>query len=660
MAILLGIDTGGTFTDAVIYDDASGAVLAKAKSPTTHGDLAHGIRAAIEQVFSTSDVASAIEMIGVSTTLATNALVEGQGQPAALIFVGFKESDLGRIDMRSVLDERAVIAVNGGHTVHGSEAMPLDLDGLEVKIGEIEETVSAYAVVSQFAVRNSAHEIAARNLIREITSKPVTCSHELTSKLGGPQRALTTVLNARLISLIDQLIASISLLAEEFCPGVPIMVVRCDGTLMSAESAKTRPIETILSGPAASVVGAAHLADAADAFVSDIGGTTTDIAVLTGGRPRLNPEGARVGGWQTLVEAIDIETHGLGGDSRVSIQHEGTKPRLVLGPQRAIPLAVFSDRFGSKVLNVLDKQLRRSRTDDRDAQFVVLNPAVKINTGAPETAIIEKLAEGWSSLEALTPTRRERAIVDRLLAAGALRLATFTPTDASILTGSYDAHGRAASERGASLFARMKDRVGNPIASDASAFARWVIDALVKSSAEKLRSVALAADGFKPENIPEVVLEAALAGHRGKTTLNLALNAPVVGVGASAGAYYPRIADTLNTGAIVPEDADVANALGAVVGRVSVRRTKTLVPNDAGAFEIDGSGNSFKNAKRALEAAESLFKAALREEAEAMGAVDPSVHVTAEAVEVDVEGRTMAIELKLIGEAYGRPRTISA
>ena len=120
------------------------------------------------------------------------------------------------------------------------------------------------------------------------------------------------------------------------------MLVRGDGALVSAAFAKTRPIETILSGPAASLVGASVLTGEANAMIADIGGTTTDIAVLRDGTPRLNAEGAEVGGHRTMVEAVDMRAIGLGGDSELHIDDSGLTARYALGPRRVLPLSLLA------------------------------------------------------------------------------------------------------------------------------------------------------------------------------------------------------------------------------------------------------------------------------------------------------------------------------
>ena len=177
--------------------------------------------------------------------------------------------------------------------------------------------LSAFAIAGHCATRNPRHEIKAREILLSIPGLPVTCSHELSSSLGGPRRALTAVLNARLINLLEQLITATQSILTQHGLSCPLMVVKGDGSLLHADFARSRPVETILSGPAASLSGAAFLAGSKNALIADIGGTTTDVAFLENGAPRLKRDGAFVGGWQTMVEAAEIRTFGLGGDSEV-------------------------------------------------------------------------------------------------------------------------------------------------------------------------------------------------------------------------------------------------------------------------------------------------------------------------------------------------------
>ena len=249
---LLGFDTGGTYTDAVLFDPETGTVLAAAKALTTKHDLAIGLRGALDGVLqgSTDDIA----LVSMSTTLATNAIVEGQGSPICLLLLGYEPSALDRADLRRALGHDPVCFIAGGHAPTGDEQASLDLVALEAAINRHAANVAAFAVSGYFSVRNASHEIAARELIRRLTGLPVTCGHELTSRLDAPRRALTAALNARLIPQLQQLIRAVETLLAEKGIRAPLMVVKGDGSLVSADFAMTRPVETILSGPAASVV----------------------------------------------------------------------------------------------------------------------------------------------------------------------------------------------------------------------------------------------------------------------------------------------------------------------------------------------------------------------------------------------------------------------
>ena len=207
MAIFLGVDTGGTYTDAVVLDDSANQVLASAKSLTTRADLSLGIGRAVDAALAKAAVRpDQIAMVSLSTTLATNALVEGQGGRVALVFIGFDAADLNRGGLVEALKGDPVIQLAGGHGHSGAQVVPFDMAGLERALTELGDSVSGFAIAASFGVRNPAHEIAARDAIRARTGRPVTCAHELSARLNGPKRALTAVLNARLIGMIDRLV----------------------------------------------------------------------------------------------------------------------------------------------------------------------------------------------------------------------------------------------------------------------------------------------------------------------------------------------------------------------------------------------------------------------------------------------------------------------
>ncbi|MFT6064110.1 MAG: N-methylhydantoinase A/oxoprolinase/acetone carboxylase beta subunit, partial [Paracoccaceae bacterium] len=247
--LLLGIDAGGACTDAALLDEGRAAralagegagadsVLASAKALTTRPDLSIGVGNAVRAALDAAGAdPSQIALAGLSTTLATNALVEGQGDPAALIAIGFSPDSLAREGIADALHGAPLIVIAGGHAAGGDEAAPLDLAALEAALPQL-VGMSGVAVAAAFSIRNPAHEIAVRDLIRARTGLPVTCSHELSARIGGPRRALTALLNARLIGMIDRLIAATRAQLTAMGIHAPLMIVRGDGALMDASLA---------------------------------------------------------------------------------------------------------------------------------------------------------------------------------------------------------------------------------------------------------------------------------------------------------------------------------------------------------------------------------------------------------------------------------------
>ena len=209
MKLVIGLDTGGTYTDAALLDVAGKRVLATGKALTTHDDLSIGLRGAITKILQAYDgSASEIRMVSLSTTLATNAVVEGVGGRVGLLMIGFDDKALERADLARAIGHDPVQFIAGGHRADGGQQEPFDSATLATAAATMAVDVSAFAVAGHFATRNPTHEIAAREILRETTGLPVTCSHELSSALGGPRRAVTAVLNARLINLLERLIAA--------------------------------------------------------------------------------------------------------------------------------------------------------------------------------------------------------------------------------------------------------------------------------------------------------------------------------------------------------------------------------------------------------------------------------------------------------------------
>jgi N-methylhydantoinase A/oxoprolinase/acetone carboxylase beta subunit len=659
--LFLGIDTGGTYTDAVLWSEADG-VVAKAKSLTTRHDLAVGIAGAADRVISSAGInAAAIKLVSMSTTLATNALVEGQGGRVALVMIGFTEADLERDGLRAALGSDPVVFCGGGHDVHGN-ARPLDLAALEQALPTLGPTVSGFAICAYFATRNPAHEIAARDMIRDATGLPVTASHELTSKLGGPRRALTTLLNARLISMIDRLLSATQGFLTERGIDAPLMVVRGDGALVSATFARARPIETILSGPAASLVGAHHMTGLDNAVVSDIGGTTTDVAVLDSGRPRLDPEGATVGGFRTMVEAVAMRTFGLGGDSEVTLEDGGLVTRIQLGPRRLAPLSLIGVTWGELVQSHLERQLRAPNPGRLDGRFA-------LRTGVPdrlaaglagqEQKLFDQVTAEPKPLDQLLSTNAQVATLNRLVARGLIHISGFTPSDAAHCLGLQSNWDAGTARLGAELLARRRDGRGQPIAAGPEEISRRVLDALTRRSAEVILETAFVEDGLDGAAVvSQALVQRALDGAPGIARLAVSLDRPVIGLGASAPLHYASLPKLVGSECVVPRDTDVANALGSVVGQVRVTVEARISQPKEGLFRMAVGEliRDFGNEGDAIAVATAEIRRRVAEKALEAGAGDAEVEISSDIKAASVEGQRSFIEATLLATAAGRPR----
>ena len=578
----LGIDTGGTYTDAVLYDSAYG-VVRTAKSLTTHHELSLGIRDVIDQIDADGTAFSElVEFTSISTTLATNSIVEKRGGTICLLLIGHKPESLNRSDLGKALRNDPVIFIQGGHTAQGDEAHTLDLETARSAILRHGDEVTAFAVAGMFSVRNTAHEIAVRNLVLELSDRPVTCSFELTAQLDAPRRAMTAVLNARLIAPITELIETVRAELVSRSVASPLMVVKGDGSLISADIASARPVETILSGPAASIIGASRLSSKPISIVADIGGTTTDIAILRNGKPRIARHGAFVGGFRTFVEAAHVYTIGLGGDSQVSCDMP-----LEVGPTRSLPLCVIG-RQHPEVIDLLSQQLKR-RPQEHQGSFALRRrtTADVNNLGKGDRQLWDILADGPIESEELFRDPRLLKAFQRLRTLDLVALASFTPTDALHVLGEMDRWCTQSAILAAQLWTRGFERRANPRWASCQQFCRDVIEKVIQRSCEALVISAASAESIEDDlpNLGEILLNSGISGHKSDLLeVQFSLKGTLAAVGAPAKLFYPQVASRLNTRLEIPKHAEVGNAIGAVAGEVSQRISGLITSPGEGVY----------------------------------------------------------------------------
>ncbi|MGW8320261.1 MAG: hydantoinase/oxoprolinase N-terminal domain-containing protein [Thermodesulfobacteriota bacterium] len=658
MSILLGIDTGGTYTDAVLLDDERG-ILATAKALTTKHELSVGIREAIEAVLPTPPVE--ISMVSLSTTLATNAVVEGQGSPVCSLLLGYDPETLHDVGMDRTVARDNIVFLQGGHTGTGEELAPLDMKGAEEAIRRHSPRVSAFAVSGFFGVRNPTHELRVRQLVRDLTGLPVTCGHELTTHLNAPRRALTVSMNARLIPLLSDLVRTVRDMLRSKGIRAPLMVVKGDGSLMEADMALERPVETILSGPAASVVGACFLTDATDSFVIDMGGTTTDIAAMRQGQPVLNEQGVRVGNWDIMVEAIDVYTTGLGGDSETVLERTG---ELVLGPRRVVPLSLLAEQ-DPDTLEALRRQMA-SAADADQGRFVrkqknLADEPLALTPGQQE--VWRPIGDGSVALVDLLARVKipplYRRYLDELTEQGLVAMSAFTPTDAVHVLGRYRCWSVEAAELGAALWARQ-------LGETPKAFSERVVRQVEVQAGRAIMASVLAEEGFEPaeswNGLERMMIDRSIGVDEGGSfSLSLSLERPVVAIGAPVSTYLPAVTSRMNAELRVPEHAAVANAIGTVAGGVAQTVRLLIRPveiDSAYRVHLPSGTRTFNALEEAVARAQEVAEEAARELALRAGADQPRVKV--ERIDRTARGggvEEIYMETEVIARAVGRPRT---
>jgi N-methylhydantoinase A/oxoprolinase/acetone carboxylase beta subunit len=655
---LIGIDTGGTYTDAAVIDQNNHAILSSAKALTTKGNLAIGVNDALALAVAKLPGAinpKDIQLVAVSTTLATNAVVEGHGSAVGVILIGFDAAMVEKTGIAKAFPGIHIIQVAGGHDHNGEEREALDDAKIAAAVRETTAQVSAYAIASTFAVRNAAHEEKARAIIAAVTDKPATLSSELSNSLDAPRRALTAVLNARLISRITQLITAVRQAMASHGISCPLMIVKGDGSLALAESVSGRPIETVLSGPAASLVGARWLSGLDDFIMSDMGGTTTDIGILSHGRPRVAQNGAEVGGWRTMVKAIDVKTIGLGGDSEVQLGFDGA---MTIGPQRAVPVSLIGHLY-PEVIAMLEADLADNDGGSMHGRFVLLpfgatGRADVAGLNAREIEVLELITVRPAPLRKLAGASGAQRAIAALRKKGLIQFSSFTPSDASHVLDMQLNWSQPAAKLAAQLMTRFRD-MKFPTDERVQEFCSSVWNKTVALTSRVILDAALG-EAVQGDALFDAVC--AGSGQMGLVKIGLTPQVPVVAVGGPVKVYYREVGRRLGCGMVFAPHCDVANAVGAAAGMVAHRVTVSVEGDGNGAFRVLGGGP----AEIFGRGGDALAQAAIRAEQAALslalsqGGREPRVTLSIEKHYLpDAQNDDGLLNAIVTAEAVGRP-----
>lgn len=660
MKLGIGIDTGGTYTDAVIYNFEDKTILGSAKSLTTKHDLTIGILGAIDGL--PLELVRKAEVISLSTTLATNACVEDKGGRAKLIFFGGEKKVIDEFGEKFGLPPSDEIYIQESYTkFSGTADRQPDWELFEEQIEHGFENLDGVGIIEMNAMKNGAVvEKQAREIFRKKHEIPVVCGYELFSELNCLQRGSSTLLNAELFPVIRDFLEAVkkALDARDIHPSA-FVIVRSDGSLMSEEFASLRPVETLLCGPAASAIGCTQLTNNPNSIVVDMGGTTTDIAFIKDGAPVTVTDGVSIGKWRTFVQGLYVKTFGLGGDS--AVHYEGKN--LYLEEYRVIPLCVAAKNYPSVIENLRNLEKRKHTYFLYEHYMLIKDISGNPRYTQEEQAFCRALKE-----KPLLITEAAEAIgkeiytlrVQRLLKDGVVQICGLTPTDIMHIRGDFAEYCTEASRLGAEFAAfnlgisveELCERVYDEVK-------RKLYVNIVKAMLENKypdymkKGVNKEAERFINESYEEVRKgnpdDLFSTAFRTKYAL--------VGVGAPIGVFLEDVAGMLGTKAIFPENHEVANALGAIVGSVSASCTVKIKPNNdtegtSGytVYGIDGN-HTFEELEDAVSFAVSEAENNAKAEAEKRGAVG-AVTVQTEVHDREAEVRESMLYLGTVVTAH--------
>jgi len=325
--MILGIDIGGTHTDAVCVKDH--VIVATAKV-ITGADLVDSISGVVRGL---GVEQGSLKRVVLSTTLSTNAIIEKKYTATGMIV-----SAGPGIDPRNYFLTDDFHLIDGAVDHRGREYIPVRKDQvLEVADNLKKDGVEGVGIVSKFCVRNPTHEKQIHSLITD-NFKYVSMGHRMSGTLNFPRRLHTTYFNTAVMPIQERFVRSVKQALAELGIKTSILFLKADGGTYLSSAADRLPVETILSGPAASMMGAVALRkNTHTTLVLDIGGTTTDIGILIDGVPVLEPKGISVGGLKTLVRGLKMLSVGAGGDSHVFVANG----KLCVGPHRHGPPAAM-------------------------------------------------------------------------------------------------------------------------------------------------------------------------------------------------------------------------------------------------------------------------------------------------------------------------------
>jgi N-methylhydantoinase A/oxoprolinase/acetone carboxylase beta subunit len=581
----LGIDTGGTFTDGVLFDPVRKAVIKQAKVITTHSDLTICIRNLLYELLKENKIP--ISLVSLSTTLATNAIVEEKRKPIALMLIGYDQELVEKYKLQSQFGTNYYYYISGKHDLNGLELIPLDEENLIKVTLTTSSVVTAFAISSYSGPMNSDQEKLAANIINRFVQYPVVQAHHLTNELDSIRRATTVSLNASLLPHAQEFILAVQQMMKQWGIECPVMIVKGDGSIVGVDYARNRPVEIIHSGPATSTIGGHFLAGVDSALIIDIGGTTTDISQIHNGRLDISEKTATVGSFRTCVRTIKTRSFGLGGDSLI---HFELFPKLDIGPEKVIPLSRFFFDYPDllqdfltyltqkrEILHPIEfeywylrKEPKRTFNDERT------NRAIKILSNGPiRLKHLLKLVGVVSPFQIDAGELIKQDIIER---------SGLTPTDILHVCGEYSPWNVDAARV---ALTRVSERFGLSVDHFIRNVRQSISEKITLETIEFLSGCIVSENnyGYHHSALDRWLINQSYTKKESPMGCAIYLNIPIIGIGAPAKSFLPDVAKLLGTDIIFPEHYSVANAVGTVVGNIYIQFSGEVFPRIEGAYQ---------------------------------------------------------------------------
>ena len=578
--IAIGIDTGGTCTDAVVFDTETHKILSQYKTLTTKWDLKEGILKALKGL--EPKQLSGAAYISLSTTLATNACVEGKGGRAKLVFIGVKPPAVAKMRGEYGLPPLDEICFLSGDPLHPDEPEP-DWDAFRAEMKDEFAGFDSAAVVQVNPKYNDGeYELIAARMIREELGVPCVRGYELYQELNVQKRGATALLNARLLPVMEEFFDSVERSLLDMGIDLPVVIVRSDGSIMSREFAMQRPVETLLCGPAASIIGAMELSRYTDALIVDMGGTTSDIAMVRDRKPVAAASGISIGEWKTMVKGVSIDTFSLGGDTRVL--YKGRE--LALDQRRAVPLCMLASWYPevTKKLKTLVHMDQAFSYPAHEFLLLVNRPQSTLNYTAVEKRLLDALEKGPLMYREAAEAARVSPHVfsaGRLEDEGIVIRCGVTPTCVMHVTGDFCAYDSEASMLGIQYLATVVKSSAEEVCAEIYELVkRRLFDQVVRIFMQYETGRDL--NEQEREDLQKLTsfIFTQEKSKSGDAFIQPLFRAPskLIGIGAPTRIFLGKVAELLQTEVDFPADGKVANAIGAAVGNVSTECKVRIEP----------------------------------------------------------------------------------